>query len=417
MQAIVLAAGKGTRMKSQTPKVLHEALGVPLLGHVLGHLRALGMKKPVVVIGAGAEKVKEYLGQESTTVLQAEQRGTGHAVMTAARALSDEQGDVLIWPGDMPLVRLETLKSFLKKHRVSGAAASVLAAMRDDPAGYGRILRREGRFCGIREELDASPEERRIREVNTGIYVFDKRKLFAALKRVRPHNKKNEIYLTDTIEILESQGEQLESFPLAESEEGQGVNSRADLAEVVRRLNQRHIRAHLEAGVTFIQPEQSLIGADVKIGQDTVIYPWTYIENGVRIGAGCRIGPFAKIRSGTQIGDGSTIGSFVEVNRSRIGRGVSAKHLAYLGDAAVGDGTNIGAGTITANYDGKNKHQTVIGRKVLVGSDSILIAPVRICDEARTGAGAVLTAGTVVDKGRLAVGVPARVLKRGRKKQ
>lgn len=416
MQAIVLAAGKGTRMKSQLPKVLHEALGVPLLGHVLNNLKSVGIEKPVVVVGAGAEQVKAYLGKNAVTVLQAEQRGTGHAVMMAAKALSSYAGDVIIWPGDMPLVKLETLKFFLKKHRSSRAAASVLSAMREDPKSYGRILRRGGRFCGIREELDASEEERRIREVNTGIYVFDRKKLFASLKRVRPQNKKNEIYLTDTIEILESDGEKIEAFPLAESDEGQGVNSKADLAEVVKKLNHRYIRAHQEAGVTFILPDQTLVAADVKIGSDTVIYPWTYIESGVRIGSGCQIGPFAKIRSGTVIGDGSTVGSFVEVNRSKIGRGVSAKHLSYLGDAVVGDGTNIGAGTITANFDGRSKHQTRIGKQVLVGSDTVFVAPVTVSDNARTGAGAVLTAGTVIQKGQVAVGVPARTLNRGRAK-
>lgn len=416
MQAIVLAAGKGTRMKSQIPKVLHEALGVPLLGHVLKNLEAVRIEKPVVVVGAGADQVKAYLGKRAVPVLQAEQRGTGHAVLMAAKALEGYSGDVIIWPGDMPLVKLETLKLFLRKHRSSGAAVSVLSAIRSDPSGYGRILRRGGEFCGIREELDASEDERRICEVNTGVYIFDKKKLFTSLKRVRPQNKKNEIYLTDTIEILAAAGDVLKAFPLAESDEGQGVNSKADLAEVMKKLNERHIREHQDKGVTFVFPEQTLVCADVKIGQDTVIYPWTFIESGVRIGSGCHVGPFAKIRSGTVIGDSTVIGSFVEVNRSKIGKKVSAKHLSYLGDAVIGDGTNIGAGTITANYDGKQKHQTRIGKNVMVGSDTVFVAPVSVSDFARTGAGAVLTAGTVIKKGQVAVGVPAKTLNYGKAK-
>lgn len=416
MQAIVLAAGKGTRMKSEKPKVLHEALGRPILDYVLRNLESVGIRKPVVVVGAGADQVKAFLGKRAVTALQAEQRGTGHAVLMAQKALAGYSGDVVIWPGDMPLVKLETLKAFLRSHRKSGAAVSVLSAIRDNPASYGRILRRAGRFCGIREELDATEEERRICEVNTGVYLFDKKKLFEALKKVRPQNKKNEIYLTDTIEILSGEGEKLEAFPFADSSEGQGVNSRVDLAEVVECLNARNIRKHQENGVMFVKPEQSVVASDVKIGQDTVVYPWSYIEKDVQIGSGCQIGPFAKIRSGTVIGDGSVIGSFVEVNRSRLGKKVSAKHLSYLGDALIGDETNIGAGTITANYDGKNKHQTRIGKKVLVGSDTIFVAPVVVSDLARTGAGAVLTAGSVIKKGQVAVGVPAKTLNRGKAK-
>lgn len=415
MQAVVLAAGKGTRMRSEKPKVLHEVLGKPILGHVLETLSSLGIRKPIVVIGAGADQVKSYLGERATTVLQAQQRGTGHAVMMAAKTLRDYKGPLLIWPGDMPLVKLETLKAFIKAHNKARAQVSVLSSILETPKGYGRILRRSSAFCGIREELDASESERAVQEVNTGIYLFQCPLLFNALKKIKPENKKNEYYLTDTIEILADARERLEAFPLASSHEGHGINSREDLAKVTRLLNERIISDLQASGVTVVFPAQTYISTGVKIGQDSVVHPWTFIEENVRIGKRCQIGPFAKIRSGTVIGDDCIVGSFVEVNRSRFGNQVMAKHLSYLGDAIVGDGSNIGAGTITANYDGKNKHQTRIGKKVLVGSDTVFVAPVHIKDNAKTGAGAVITAGSVVHRGEIVAGVPARPLKKGRK--
>lgn len=414
MQAIVLAAGKGTRMRSEKPKVLHEVLGRPLLEYVLQNLALLGVKKPIVVVGSGASQVRSAFAGRAQFVTQAQQKGTGHAVMMARRHLVSSRSDVLIWPGDMPLLKFETLRQFAARHRRARADVSVLSALRLDPFGYGRILRAGGAFCGIREELDASEIEKRIQEVNTGIYLFHTGLLFKTLVRVRPNNRKKEIYLTDTIEILSGEGSKLEAFPLAASDEGQGVNSRGDLAAVTKKMNQRVIQEHQSRGVTFVSPEQTFVSPGVKIGQDTVIYPWCFIEKDVRIGRGCEIGPFAKIRGGTEIGDEAVIGSFVEVNRSRIGKKVQAKHLTYLGDARVGDETNIGAGTITANFDGKKKSETRIGRKVLVGSDTVFVAPVEIGDHARTGAGAVVTGRTIVKKGEVVAGVPARPI--GRKK-
>lgn len=413
MQAVVLAAGKGTRMRSDTPKVLHEILGCPILGYVLDTLAQLGIKKPVVVIGAGAEQVKRYVGDRGTTVLQAEQHGTGHAVMMARKALAGYKGSLLIWPGDMPLVKLSTLREFIRNHNRSKADVSVLSSVLENPFGYGRILRAGGSFCGIREELDASEDERRIQEVNTGIYMYECPLLFEALGKLKPENKKNEYYLTDTIEILSARNRRLEAFPFASSSEGHGINSREDLAKVTQIMNERHVRELMASGVTFVSPSQTYVAPGVRIGQDSIIYPWTFIEENVKIGKRCHIGPFAKLRSGTVIGDDSTIGSFVEVNRSRLGQKVSAKHLAYLGDAVVGDESNIGAGTITANYDGRNKHQTRIGKKVLIGSNTVFVAPVNVSDQARTGAGSVLTANTKVKKGEVVAGVPARPLKKG----
>jgi bifunctional UDP-N-acetylglucosamine pyrophosphorylase/glucosamine-1-phosphate N-acetyltransferase len=340
--------------------------------------------------------------------LQREQKGTGHAVMTAGPAFRMFGGDLLIWPGDMPLLKVDTVREFIRRHRRSGAEASVLSSVQVCPTGYGRILRAGGKFYAIREELDATESERRIQEVSTGVYLFKSACLFEVLKRIGVQNEKREYYLTDTVEILSKKGVSVEAFPLASSAEACGINSRQDLADAVSEMNQREIRKHQEGGVTFEAPGQTFVAPGVRIGKDTTVYPWCYIEAGVKIGSNCEIGPFAKIRKGTVVGDGSVVGSFVEVTRTKIGRKVFAKHLAYLGDAVIGDGTNIGAGTITANFDGKNKHRTRIGKKVFIGSDTVLIAPASVGDRAKTGAGAVVTAGSRVPCGDVVVGIPAR---------
>ena len=411
MEAIVLAAGKGTRMCSELPKVLHPVFEKPVLGYVLETLAGTGMKNPFVVVGYKAEKVRAFSkAYGATSVLQREQKGTGHAVMAAGPALKNTQGSVLIWPGDMPLVKPETLAKFLAEHKRSRAHVSVLSCVQEDPSGYGRIVREDGHFVAIREEPDATSEERAIREVNTGIYLFDKKVLFEALEKVGRDNQKGEYYLTDTVEILRREGYCVEAFLFASPEEGQGINSRKDLATVTKIINEREIAKHQEKGVTFMAPEQTFVAPDVKIGKGTTIYPWCFIESGVEIGRDSEIGPFAKIRRGTVIGDGTVIGSFVEVNRSRLGKKILAKHLTYLGDAVIGDGTNIGAGTITANFDGKKKHQTLIGKNVMVGSNTVLVAPVRIPDGVRTGAGSVVIPKIKIKKGDVVVGVPARPL-------
>ncbi len=409
MEAIVLAAGKGTRMCSELPKVLHPVFGKPVLGYVLEALAGAGIKKPYVVVGYKAGEVSSFLKTcGAVPVLQREQKGTGHAVMMAKAAIKNARGPMLIWPGDMPLVKPETLERFFEAHKKTRAHVSVLSCDRNDPAGYGRIVREEGHFAAIREELDATPEERAIREVNTGIYLFDKKVLFEALEKIGKENQKGEYYLTDTIEILRREGYCVEAFPLASAEEGQGINSQKDLAVATQKINEREIARHQDRGVTFMAPEQTFVAPGVEIGKGSRIYPWCFIEAGVEIGADCEIGPFAKLRRGTVIGDGSIIGSFVEVNRSKVGKKVSAKHLAYLGDAVVGDGSNIGAGTITANFDGKKKHATVIGKNVMIGSNTVFVAPVRIPDGVKTGAGSVVTPKTIIKKGDVVVGVPAR---------
>lgn len=419
MQALVLAAGKGTRMRSAKPKVLHEIFGKPLLGYVLDTLGQLGAASPAVVIGSGAELVRSYLKEREkagskkiSVVLQREQKGTGHAVEMSRPVLGRYNGDILIWPGDMPLLTRETLAVFIKKHKEAGADVSVLSSVQPDPKGYGRILRSRGEFTAIREELDADEQERQVQEVNTGVYLFKAEKLFSALKRIKPSNEKKEFYLTDTIEILVEDGGKVESFPLASSQEALGINSRVELGQAYKVINAREIARFQDLGVTFISPEQTFVEPGSKIGEDSLIYPWTYIEAGVKIGRDCQIGPCAKIRKGTEIGDGSIIGSFVEVNRSKLGKGVLAKHLTYLGDATLGDFTNVGAGTITANFDGVNKHATKIGKKVLLGSNTVIVAPAVLEDGAKTGAGSVVTAGSRIRRGQVVVGVPAKPIKK-----
>lgn len=412
IQALVLAAGKGTRMCSDLPKVLHSIWNRPMLGHVLDTLQMIGVKNSCVVVGYGAEKVKSFLGKEAITALQKVQKGTGHAVMMAEREIKNAD-EVLIWPGDMPLLKSETLRAFLKEHRASFAPVSVLSCRQPNPFGYGRIVRgSQSEFEAIREEVDASEAEKKIDEVNTGIYLFNREALFAALAKVKPNNNKGEYYLTDTIQILREQGDRVNACCLASAEEAVGVNSKKDLAVAARLLTDRIVDQHLASGVAILSPRDTWIAPKVKIGAGTIIYPWTWIDSGSEIGVNCEIGPFSKIRGGSKIGDESIVGNFVEVNRSKLGKHVYAKHLAYLGDAAVGDFSNFGAGAITANFDGKEKHTTRVGKQVLVGSNTVMVAPVHIPDRVKTGAGSVVTKKTKMRSGDVVAGVPAKALKK-----
>jgi len=312
----------------------------------------------------------------------------------------------------MTVIQKETIQKLIWAHQKSEAVVTILSSFLLDPTGYGRIVRRAGRVVGIREEPDASPSEKRSNEVNTGVYLFEPKSLFEALEKIKPTNWKKEYYLTDSIRFIEEAGGRVEALPLATPGEAQGINSQADLARAINALNRETIKKLQIQGVTIVAPEQTFIAPDVRIGQGSVIHPWTYIEGGVRIGRRCQVGPFAKIRSGSVVEDGAVIGSFVELNRSRIGKKVLAKHLAYLGDAMVGEGTNIGAGTITANYDGRKKNKTRIGKKAFIGVDTVFIAPVQVGDGAKTGAGAVLTRGTKVKAGEVFVGIPAHSMKK-----
>ncbi|MDP3921530.1 MAG: NTP transferase domain-containing protein [Candidatus Omnitrophota bacterium] len=423
MQAVILAAGKGTRMRSTHPKVLHSIFGRAILDFVLRSLSEIPVGMARVVIGSGAEEVRSFLVKNKRSwrtrakpVLQRVQRGTGHATLVALRSGAQSSGDVLVWPGDMPLLRRETIHRLAKEHRAAGAVVSVLSSLQVDPAGYGRILRAGGAFYAIREDVECSNLERRIQEVNTGVYLFKTRELVKALSKIRPDNKKGELYLTDVIEVFYREGKRVQACPFASAEEGLGINSQADLAVATQKVNNREIANHLSRGVTFVSPDQTFVAPGVKIGQGTTIFPWTYIEGNVRIGKNCQIGPFTKIRSGTVIGNRVNLGSFVEVNRSKIDDHVQARHLSYIGDASIGAKTNIGAGTITANFDGKRKHRTKIGKNVLVGSDTVFIAPVTVGDYVRTGAGAVVKSKTRIRDHAVLVGIPARPIKQNRKR-
>jgi len=407
VKAVVLAAGRGVRMKSDRPKVLHEILGRPVIDFVLRNLRLAGVEDIVVVVGHQAEKVKAA-APGCRFVEQKEQKGTGHALRQVEPALKGFKGDLFVVAGDAPLVGPNTLQRLLDDHRQNGRDATVLSACLDDPTGYGRVVRDKasGRFLRFAEEVDATPEEKNIPESNSGEYVFRCPAIFEALAELKPDNAKGELYLTDALGILVSKGRPVDALRSLNPTEIYGINSRRDLVAATNYLRWKILEHHMDNGVSVVDPSTTFIEEDVTIGQDTVIQPFTVIRRGVVIGKECEVGPFAQLRAGTVLEDHAEIGNFVEVKKSRIGPHSKAKHLSYLGDATLGANVNIGAGTITANYDGKNKHQTVIEDGVHMGSNTALVAPIRIGKGAKTGAGAVVVRD--VPAGATVVGVPAR---------
>ena len=447
---LILAAGLGTRMKSKKAKVLHELGGRPLIGHVIRQARDLNPRKIYVIVGYDAEAVeaavrREPDGDRVVMVEQQEQRGTGDAVMSAAEHLRNSESTVLVLSGDVPLVRPETLRKFINTHHQNNAACSILGVRLENPTGYGRILRNsENGFLRIVEQKDATAEEKLVREVNSGIYCFESSKLFPALAQVKPANQQGEYYLTDVPEILAAQGEKIAIYQHSDAREVSGINNRADLAEFENLLRRATIRSLMIEGVTLIDPSHTYIGPDAKIGHDCVIYPDVHIEGLTTIGEGCviragtritnseigsnvmikdhcvivdsrvesgsTVGPFAHLRMNATLEEGAAVGNFVEVKKSRVGRGSKAMHLTYLGDAIIGEQTNIGAGTVTCNYDGKQKHQTVIQDNVKIGSDTMLVAPVTVGSGSVTGAGSVVTKDVPPDT--LVAGVPAVVKKK-----
>jgi bifunctional UDP-N-acetylglucosamine pyrophosphorylase/glucosamine-1-phosphate N-acetyltransferase len=412
--AIVLAAGQGKRMRSPLPKVLHQALGVPILRFPLDALDAAGVARRIVVTGVGREEVERaFAGRAGVEfVVQPEQRGTADAVLHAKGRLEGFGGTVLVLAGDAPLLRPETIRGLIGTHLAREADATVLTAVAEDPTGYGRVLRAEedGLVRAIVEERDATPSERAVREINSGAYAFRAGALFSALAEVRPANAQGEYYLTDVIGILVGRGGRVAARVAADPSEAWGVNRRSDLARAAAVLEDRVLERHMDAGVTIVAPHLTWIEVDVEIGAETVIEPFTTIRRGARIGAGCHVGPFAHLAGGTVLEDGAEVGNYVEVKRTRLGKKAKAKHLAYLGDGDIGPGANIGAGTIFANYDGKAKHPTVVGERAFVGSGSVLVAPVEVGPRATTGAGAVVTRGKKIGEGETWVGVPARPL-------
>jgi len=413
VSVVILAAGKGTRMKSARPKVLHELCGRTLIAWVVDQACALDPDRIIVVVGEGAEDVervaREAAGErEFHAVLQEPQKGTGHALQIAAPALGPSPGRVVVLYGDMPLLRAESLESLLAATDDAQATA-ILTVWSDDPTGYGRILRDEhGAFRGIVEEKDASPEERDIGEINLGVYAFAGEELLADLPKLECANAQGEYYLTDLPGLAVAAGRPVHLVELEDPEEGQGVNTIAHLAEARWAMQLRILERHMDAGVSIEDPATTYIASGVAIGAGTRILPLTVIEGGVTIGAGCEVGPFTRLRRGTVLADGAEVGNFTECKNTTLGENSKAKHLAYLGDARIGKRTNIGAGTIFANYDGKTKHQTVVGDDAFVGSGTIIIAPNSIPDGVTTGAGAVVTRSAKPAAGETWVGMPAR---------
>jgi bifunctional UDP-N-acetylglucosamine pyrophosphorylase / glucosamine-1-phosphate N-acetyltransferase len=438
IHVVVLAAGKGTRMKSQLPKVLHKIGGLTIIERVLRTAAALFPTTITLVVGHGADEVKQSLAKRASLqfVTQEQQLGTGHALLQTRSLLEGKTGTVVLLSGDVPLLSTNSLKSLLATHTESGAAATVITANFPRPFGYGRIVRTNGNMTKIVEERDTSPTQKKITEINSGIYAFDLHSLFTALDSIGTANNQNEYYLPDLVAIYRKQKRVVTTWTVANGDEIRGINSRTELAEVSSMVRQQKNEELMAAGVTLIDPATTYVDADVVVGADTVIYPCVFLEGSTRIGSACEIhsgsrivnstvgdrvcvknhtvvtdstvesgvalGPFAHIRPGSQVGEDAHVGNFVELKKTTMGKGAKANHLAYLGDATIGAKTNVGAGTITCNYDGEKKHQTVIGEGVFVGSNSTLVAPVTLADGSYIAAGSAVT--TDVPAGALAIG-------------
>jgi bifunctional UDP-N-acetylglucosamine pyrophosphorylase/glucosamine-1-phosphate N-acetyltransferase len=424
---VILAAGKGTRMKSARPKVLHCASGLPLIEHVFRVAESLSPATTVVVVGHMAGAVMQALGKRLGLrfALQEPQLGTGHALLQAEPHLAGARGTLVMLSGDVPLLRPGTLRALVARHEQRRAAATVLTARLDQPGGYGRIVREKGAIAAIVEEKDATPAERALDEINSGIYAFDVAPLFDALRRLGSANAQGEYYLPDLVRIYRARGLAVETLSLEDPREILGVNSRKELADVTAILKTRRIDELMAAGVTIVDPGSAWIGPDVEVGADTILHPGVYLEGRTRIGGGCeihsgvrivdstiddgvvinnfcvileshvragaKVGPFAHIRPQSDVGEGAHIGNFVELKKTTVGTGTKASHLTYLGDATIGERVNIGAGTITCNYDGTVKHPTVIEDGAFIGSDSQLVAPVRVGKGAYVAAGSSIT--------------------------
>ncbi|NLY80111.1 MAG: bifunctional UDP-N-acetylglucosamine diphosphorylase/glucosamine-1-phosphate N-acetyltransferase GlmU [Lysinibacillus sp.] len=423
--AIVLAAGQGTRMKSKLYKVLHPVCGKPMVEHVVDNILTLDVKRIVTIVGHGADKVKEQLGVKSEYILQSEQLGTAHAVMQAETILGNLEGTTLVVCGDTPLIRPETMKALFEHHVSQKAKATILTAIADDPTGYGRVIRNdEGQVAQIVEHKDATVEQRLVKEINTGTYCFDNKSLFEALKLVKNDNAQGEYYLPDVIEILKQQGEIVTAYVSDDFNETLGVNDRIALSQAEEIMRDRINKKHMANGVTIINPQMTHISIDAEIGRDTIIYPGVVIEGKTVIGEDCiigpnsqihssnvgnrsivkysvvqessigedtSVGPFAHLRPEAQLGNHVKIGNFVEVKKSTLGDDTKVSHLSYIGDAEVGNNVNIGCGSITVNYDGKNKHKTIIEDNVFVGCNSNLVAPVTLREGSFVAAGSTIT--------------------------
>lgn len=424
--AVILAAGKGTRMKSTLPKVLHRIGGKPMVEQVLDAATKAGAKRSVIVVGFGGERVEETLGAKAEYVVQAEQLGTGHAVMQVSPLLQDFDGTIMVLCGDTPLLRGETLARLVTEHQKSKASATVLTARVTDPTGYGRVIRdASGQVLKIVEQKDADSQERAVNEINTGIFCFERVALFDALSKVDCNNVQGEYYLTDVIAILAKNKSNVQAVLVDDYEETLGINSRVQLADAEKILRKRKLVDLMDHGVTIMDIDSTFIDEEVCIGPDTIIYPFTWIEGKTMIGAGSEIGPSSRIqnctigdqttlhfsyahdcqignhvtvgpyvhlRPNTVLADGVKVGNFVEVKNSQVGMGSKIPHLSYIGDTDMGAGVNIGSGTITVNYDGKKKHRTTLEDGVFIGCNTNLVAPVTV------GKGAYVAAGSTITK-------------------
>ncbi len=440
LAAVILAAGQGTRIKSDLPKVMHPLGGRPMVTYAVDTARALADARPVLVVGRGAEAVRETVGEAAVFVEQAERLGTGHAVLQARDSLQGQSDLVLVSCADMPLLTVETLRRMVEQQRQNSGPITMLTFVADDPRGFGRVVRDEhGDVVEIVEAAVATPDQLAIRELNTAAYCFDAVWLWSHIDHIPLSLPKREYYLTDLIAVAVAEGRRVEAVTTTEAE-GLGVNTRVHLAEAERLLRRRINERWMLAGVTLVDPATTYIESDVTIGRDTVVWPNTYLRGRTEIGGHCHIGPnalvvdcqigdrcrvlasvleqavledgadigpYGHLRKGARLCEGAHMGNFGELKNSTLGPGAKMGHFSYLGDAEVGAGANVGAGTITCNYDGERKHKTVIGEGAFIGSDTMLVAPVRVGKGAKTGAGAVVTRD--VPDGALAYGVPAQV--------
>lgn len=411
---VVLAAGEGKRLKGKVPKVLVPLWGRPSVAWTVEAALSQGPDRVVVVAGAHEDALRGAL-EHTPAVLarQTEPKGTGHAVLAAAQALAGAEGPCLILYGDGPLVTPELLSALLEQHQSSGAAITLVSVELDDPTGYGRVLRgADGAVQAIVEEKDATPEQRAIREVNAGLWIIELPESLERLAQVGTDNAQGEVYLTDLVELSLAAGRSVSALAWPHAEDVLGFNDQRELATVRGILRDRILDGHLANAVEIVDPASTFIDADVQIEAGVTIQPCTMIEGRCRLAAGAHVGPFAHLRDGTVLEAGARVGNFTETKQTTLGAGAKANHLTYLGNTTVGAGSNIGAGTITANYDGVNKHPTVIGERVFIGSGSVLVAPTTVGDDAMTGAGAIVTRKHHVAAGEVWVGVPARPLPR-----
>jgi len=440
---VLLAAGKGTRMRSKVPKVLHSLAGQPLIWHALSVIKEFSSELPVIVVGEGAEAVKEVVGEAAQFVMQRKQLGTGHAALQAKDLLKGKSDLVMVVNADLPMITKETLQHLLDIQEDNPGPLTLLTVINENPRGFGRILRDEaGHVKTVVEEVDCTPEQSAIKELNVGAYCFQADWLWEHLEKL-PLSSNGEYFLTDTIGLASSAGQPVKAYILENPIEAMGINTRVHLAEAEAILRERINKKWMLAGVTMVDPDTTYIDINVRIGEDTILYPNTFLEGDTHIGEDCRIGPsailrdsqvgnhckiisslleyakledhveigpFGRLRKGAHLLDGVHMGNFGEVKNATLGPGTKMGHFSYIGDATIGNNVNIGAGTITANYDGKEKHHTTIEDNAFIGSDTMLIAPVKIGKGASTGAGAVVNKD--VEENTVVVGIPARAIRK-----